>query len=430
MSKIVPFLRGGNYQFRKRVPRRYAAVEPMPFVQLSLHTDSLTVANQKAPIVWAELIEAWEAKLAGESMEGDERLNAARALAQKRGFRFMPIKEVANLPIKEVLQRLDQIKDQPTRADLPVIEAMLGTPEKSKIRVSQALDEFYSVAGERVIGKNDDQLRRHKNPRIKATKNFIDAVADKELTAITAEDMFEFRKWLAERVVKGEISAASANKDMTYLLAMWKPVAQSKGFKLGFDTEGLMLKTVRNSRKDTRPPFSDKWIKERLLADGALGGLNTDARLILLGMINTGYRPSEGAGLLPDEIVLTANVPHIIIQPNKNRALKNTQSERIIPLTGVSLEAFREAKNGFPRYAKNSATLSATVNKYLTERNLLETPKHVMYSLRHAMEDRMLTNKVDERIRMDILGHQISRERYGKGGELAHIHGLLNEFAI
>lgn len=430
MSHIIPFLRGGTYQLRKRVPRRFAAVEPLTHVQISLHTDSFEIARQKAPRIWSEMIEAWEAKLAGDSLEGDARLNAARDLAAKRGFRFMNVQDVSRLPIHEVLQRLDQIKDEPTKRDLPVIEAMLGTPEKSKIRVSEALDAFYDVASERVIGKSGDQLRRHRNPRAKAVKNFITAVADLELPAITVEDMFEFRKWLADRVSNGEITAASANKDMIYLLAMWKPVAQSKGFKLGFDAEGLMLRTSGNSKKRTRPPFSDKWIKQKILADGALGGLNTDARLILLGMINTGYRPSEGAGLMLDEIKLASNVPHIIIQPNRNRTLKNEQSERLIPLTGISLEAFREARNAFPRYASNSASLSATVNKYMTERKLLETPKHVMYSLRHAMEDRMLTNKVDERIRMDILGHQISRERYGKGGELAHIHGLLNEFAI
>lgn len=38
--------------------------------------------------------------------------------------------------------------------------------------------------------------------------------------------------------------------------------------------------------------------QEKLLGPGALSGLNTQARCILLGMINTGYRTSEGAGLL------------------------------------------------------------------------------------------------------------------------------------
>lgn len=147
-------------------------------------------------------------------------------------------------------------------------------------------------------------------------------------------------------------------------------------------------------------------------------------------MINTCYRPSEGAGLLVEEIVLTDNVPYIIIQPNSNRSLKTAQSQRFIPLTGISLEAFREARNACPTYAKDSANLSATVNKFFVEHGLRETPDHTLYSLRHAMEDRMLRAGSDERVRMDNLGHRIKRERYGEGGGLAHVHGLLDKIAL
>ena len=50
-----------------------------------------------------------------------------------------------------------------------------------------------------------------------------------------------------------------------------------------------------------------------------------------------------------------------------------TAARRVIPLAGVSLEAFRECPEGFPRYADNP-TLSATVNNYLRENGLPETP--------------------------------------------------------
>ncbi|TNE66806.1 MAG: integrase [Rhodobacteraceae bacterium] len=430
MKPIKPFLRNGTYQFRKRVPRRYAAIEPLEIVQLSLHTDSYEIARRKSAEVWGQMVDAWEAKLEGQDTEGEQRLAAARDLAQKRGFRFLHTKDVATLPIEQILKRLDMVPNTPTKSDLPIIEAALGTPKKSGIKISETFDEFYEVADDRIIGKSEDQVRRHKNPRRKATRNFIKATDDKPLSEVTTEDMFAYRKWLSDRVKSGQISVSSANKEMSYLLGMWKPVSRSKGFSLGFSTEGLMLKDATNAKTRTRPPFSTKWIREKLLAPGALNGLNRDARLILIGMVNTGYRPSEGAGLLKDEIRLDSNVPHIIIQPNEKRTLKNPQSERIIPLTGVSLEAIREGKAGFPRYADNSASLSATVNKFLSSRGLLETPKHSMYGLRHSMEDRMLEAGIDERIRMDVLGHQISRERYGRGGQIEFIHEQLLKVAI
>lgn len=210
---------------------------------------------------------------------------------------------------------------------------------------------------------------------------------------------------------------------------MWKVIAKSKGFKLGYETSGLRLSTHADD-DETRALFSDKWIKEKLLAPGALDGLQTEARLIFLGMINTGYRPGEGAGLLPDDISLGSNIPHIIIRANRNRSLETPQSKRTIPLTGISLEAFRQAPSGFPRFAKDGKALSATVNRFLRGKKLLETDNHVMYSLRHAFEDRMLEAGIDERIRRDMLGHKLNRERYGAGGSLEHIHGLLSQIAL
>ncbi|WP_253732746.1 tyrosine-type recombinase/integrase [Thioclava sp. JE_KL1] len=248
------------------------------------------------------------------------------------------------------------------------------------------------------------------------------------LGEITTGDLFELRSKLMERVLTKEIAADTANKSMTYLNAMWVEVARAKGIKLQYDKSGTRLRST--TKPNTRPPFSDKWITERLLAPGALDGLNTDARLILLGMINTGYRPSEGAGLDENTIVLEAKTPHIIIRPEPWRALKNFHSERTIPLTGISLEAFCEAKQGFPRYRENSATLSATVNKFLEENGLLETPKHVMYSLRHSFEDRMLRAGIDERIRRDMMGHSLDRERYCDGGGIDFIATLLTQITI
>lgn len=429
MSRSDPILRGSTYQLYRRVPRRYASVEDKPFVRISLHTDSRDIARRKALLIWESLIEGWEAKLDGHDKEGEARLAAAANLAAKKGFRFLQADEVAQLPVREILNRLAVIPDEPKKADLPIIEAALGTPPRSSIKVSEAINHFYKVAGDKVLGKSEDQLRKHQNPRKMATANFIKAVGDVEVAKITAEDMWEFRQWLTTRVRKGEIKAASANKDITHVNAMWKVVSQSKGFRLGYTTEGLALDTS-GDEEDTRPPFSSTWIKDKILKEGALGGMNAEARLVLLGMVNTGYRPGEGAGLTADEIRLDSNVPHIVIQPNRNRALKTPQSRRTIPLTGVSLDAFRQAKAGFPRYADNSATLSGTVNKFLRENKLLETDEHVMYSLRHSFEDRMLEAGIDERIRRDMLGHKLNRERYGSGGSLDHIHGLLAAIAF
>lgn len=177
-----------------------------------------------------------------------------------------------------------------------------------------------------------------------------------------------------------------------------------------------------------RVAFSEAWIRDQIVGSGRLGGLNTEARCILLGMVNTGYRPSEGASLGPAQIRLDTEVPHISIEAN-GRELKTENAERVIPLAGTSLEAFRECPSGFPRY-HDKAGLSATINKYLRENKLVETPEHTLYGLRHSFEDRMLDRDVDERIRRDLMGHTLNRERYGKGASLEKLYEVIKSIAL
>lgn len=128
------------------------------------------------------------------------------------------------------------------------------------------------------------------------------------------------------------------------------------------------------------------------------------------------------------QIRLDGPVPYIQIEP-VGRQLKSHNAERRIPLTGISLEAFRQFPNGFPRYA-NNPSLSDTVNKFLRENTLMETDQHTLYGLRHSFEDRLLAAGVDERIRRDLMGHSLDRERYGKGATLEHLTTLLAPIAL
>jgi integrase len=365
------------------------------------------------------MLDAWEARLAGNNDDAEERFEAARKLAQARGFRYLTAEKVAKLPAEELLQRVEASL-QRGEPDPVAAAAFLGGAKEPAITLSRALEIYWTLGADKTIGKSEDQLRRWKNPRIKAMNNLIGSIGDKELTTISADDMLEFRTWWIERLEAEGLTPNSANKDITHISEVLKTVNRMKHLGLMLPLSDLKLK---NGEKVQRPPFSDKWIKTKLLAAGALDGLNTEARCILLGMINTGYRPSEGAGLLPEHIRLDCEVPHISIEP-VGRQLKSQYSRRVIPLTGISLAAFKECKEGFPRY-RNSPSLSAVVNKFLRANGLLETPGHSLYGLRHSFEDRMLAASIDERIRRDLFGHTLNRERYGNGATLEQKHQLL-----
>jgi integrase len=417
---------GQTLYMRKRVPSRYKDVEQRESVWISLHTDSETVAKAKAPRIWADMIEAWEAMLDGMSSEGEKRMKAARELAAKRGFRFMSVSEVANLPFPQVFERMKAVENRDGTPNMALAAAILGGAAHSELTVTGALKRFWIVAKVQTRQKSTDQIRRWENPRKKAVANFIEAMGqDMQIKEITTRDLYTFRAWWVEKMDAEGLTANSANKDFVHLTAVIKEVARAEEVALRFNTVGL---SIKDGEKGTRPPFSIEWIKDKLLAKGALDGLNSEARGILLGMVNTGYRPSEGAMLGHDQIKLDHNVPHLSIEP-VGRQLKSANARRVIPLVGISLEAFRANPDGFPRYADNPG-LSDTVNKFLRENKLLESDKHTMYSLRHSFEDRLLATGTDERIRRDLMGHRLTRERYGKGADLVQLQRVLQAIAV
>jgi integrase len=417
--------RGDTFHLRRRVPRRYREVEPRETVWISLHTDSETVARSKAGRTWDQMIEAWEARLAGDTADADARYAAAEELARVRGFRYLDAGRVAKEPLDKIVARVEAVSAPAGEPDRAEVAALMGTVPEPQITVQKALELYWMLAREKTFGKSEDQLRRWKNPRIKAVRNFISVVGDKAIDSISRDDMLDFRQYWLDRIEGGEVTANSANKDLIHLGDVLKTVNSQK--RLGLDLP-LGELSFKEGETRTRPPFSTTWIRDKLLAPGALDGLNPDARGLVLGMVNTGYRPSEGAALTVETIRLDGDVPHISIEP-EGRQLKSQYARRVIPLTGVSLEAFKAFPDGFPRY-RDSATLSATVNKYLRAKGLLETPAHSMYSLRHSFEDRMLEAGIDDRIRRDVFGHRLNRERYGAGASLAQVRELLEGLAL
>jgi len=339
-------MRGKSYQLYRRVPKRYQRIEPRTFVWLSLHTDSRSVADTKATGAWAQMVEAWESRLAGDSADADQRLAAVRELAAVRGFRYLDAGKVAALPMRDILERIDAVPVQHGIPDRIEAAAVPGGAPGGAITVTKALDLYWTLAADKVLGKSADQLRRWRNPRIKAVRNFVAVVGDKALCDITGDDMLDFRGHWMERIEAGEVTPNAANKDLVHLGDVLKTVNRMKRLGLVLPLSDLSFKQGEAGK---RPPFSESWIRDRLLVPGALDGMNDQARAILLTMINTGMRPSEIAALTPECIRLVANVPHVSIEA-VGRQLKSKNAKRVIPLVGVSLECRfpRRSDPGFP----------------------------------------------------------------------------------
>jgi integrase len=142
--------------------------------------------------------------------------------------------------------------------------------------------------------------------------------------------------------------------------------------------------------------------------------LNDEARDVVYAVMETGARPSEIVNLTAQRIVLDAEIPYIRIQP-EGRLLKTQHSERDIPLVGLALEAMKRHPQGFPRYFDKGSSLSATLMKHFSKRELLPTAQHKVYSFRHSFKDRLKAVEAPEELIDEMMGHRTHKPQYGDG---------------
>ncbi len=181
---------------------------------------------------------------------------------------------------------------------------------------------------------------------------------------------------------------------------------------------GLQIKKAMQRRQEERMPLDQSTI------DGVYDGLGGHKELQQIWTLLdfTGARPSEIRMLTLDEIVVDHEVPHIVIQEREDRTLKTGWSTRKVPLVGAGLivgHALVEQGQGtsfaFPGYAdgKGMDRLSQALSKRV--RRFSKDPKHVPYSLRHNMKDRMRQAEVFPETARAIEGHS-----YGGGQDASY----------
>ena len=90
----------------------------------------------------------------------------------------------------------------------------------------------------------------------------------------------------------------------------------------------------------------------------------------------------------------------------------------------------RLAPNGFPKFRDKGSLLSNTLMKYFKAHDLLESPEHRIYLLRHAFEKRMLEAEPDYGLRCTLMDHHNARPSYGDGGSLAYRRDQLAKITL
>jgi integrase len=214
------------------------------------------------------------------------------------------------------------------------------------------------------------------------------------------------------KIAAGTHNGDTANKQLERVRDILQTVARSE--EIDLDYKQMFAELKFQPKRSQRASYDPAFVQDRILAPGALDGLNEDARLLVIAMACTGAREGELVGLRAEDIVLDVKVPYIHIRPYDGHLLKTAQSERQIPLVGPALKSFKNKPEGITRY-EQADSVCAVVNKYLTRHSLRPTEKHSLYSLRHCFKDRLRDAGAPEEIIDELMGHEGHRPKYGRG---------------
>ncbi len=431
----------GRWYWVKRVPARFRGVvlgrdgQPVTQVRQALHTDSRTEALRRAAQVERERMAEWEALAAGDGAAAHRHYAAAVELAAARGFPYIPLSDLASGDLETLVKRLLSLsRDGDVDLASPAAAAaVMGTVPVVLPDLRGAWEEYRDrTAPDRAL-KSAAQERRWRKLRETMVAGWESAMVEKghapdvPVDKITRAMALDYRDAWATRIAAG-LTPDSENKHIGGLSAILTGWCRLRAVTLPNPFAALRFKS---QPRDAVPPFSRAWVRDRIAAPGALDALIDEAADVFLVMVNTGARPSEVTDAPLSDWHLDAPIPYLSVAQH-GREVKVAHTVRDLPLLGVSLEAATRivARGGSGRYFQKADSWSGYIGKALRRAGLMESPRHVPYSMRHYVEDALQEAGADDRYRADILGQKYERPRYGSGGALRGRRDMLARIAL
>lgn len=407
--------RASRFYFSRRVPLKLRHLDSREYVRMALNTDSPTTAQKLAHVHNHQLEQYWRSLTCTNGSAEQSAYLQAIKITEGHGLPYIPMPSLVQADMADIFVRLKKIEDKQFN---PVqTKAILGAVKKPEIRLSDLFTKYRDLSSDKLRNKSPNQIRKWERPRQLAVNNLVSCIGNKDLKTLDREDMVAFQKWWIDRLKKENLKANSANKNIVQLKVMVDEI--NKSYKLGLDVDHVFRKLVLSEDDAGKKlPFETTYIKETLLNHDNLKGLNEQAKWVLFAMAETGAGLTELTGLLPEEILMDHDIPHIAITRRKGHRLKTKYRERKIPLVGYALEAFKACPEGFTHYRDRPDALSAVLGKYLNDNDLLPSDSHTVNSLRHSFQDRILAVNAPDRVQAELMGHKFQRQAYGNGASL------------
>lgn len=297
----------------------------------------------------------------------------------------------------------------------------LGNPQNlSNLTISDAKDYYLALKG-KTKSKLFHQIANRN------TQYIIDVLGNKDLSQYTTIDAGKFR----DALLKRGLVTSSVRRVFSSIKSIVNLAIKERGLKIENPFLGVYIPDLNDTT--VRMPIT---IGEIRIIQSKCMDINDDLRWIISIISDTGMRLAEAIGLKSEDIILNCDIPHVIIRPNDKRRLKTKQSQRVVPLVGVSLwgakQALKYQPNGylFQRYNKgsisNANSASAALNKWIKP---YLSDNQVIHSFRHSMRDRLRAVECPTDIVDSIGGWSKASigENYGRGYPLEVLYKWLKK---
>jgi integrase len=423
----LPFtiIKDGVYIFRRKVPLDILEMNPARQKVIKKSTGS------RDPVVAIPMIEKF-------NLEFEKEMDVLRL--NPNAVQVSLAKEATELAKKSFHKVGYKDDAESTEADVlfDQISAMIERGEAVSpklMAVFNALNDPHINSNQRLSDALDLYLKTHQNPSVGLTYDskravllFMQLVGDLPIVQIRRMHVSQYVEKRLESIkttsLEREIASLRAIQGVAiqeWELTINNVFMKTKIPKLGHDVKPKTKLTLEN------------WVE---LFENCKGTSLT--HVIPRALWATGLRIAELTGMRTSDVVLSPEpdpqtgekIPHILIEANDIRRLKNASSKRVIPLVGVSLDAFTELHKQavdagseylISKYArpKGADTASATVNKHISQFGGAHC-----HTLRHDLVDRLRAVGATNALGGSITGHS---ERSSEFATYGHGFGLVQK---
>lgn len=331
----------------------------------------------------------------------------------------------------------------------PAVQAVVVAPGTQEVKSSSMVMLSHVIQEnikESELGGNWNEKTKAENESI--YKVIIDVLGDQDIAGINHQTMMQFRDKLSKLPANRDKIPRYKGKTIDQLLVMRNVDAMSKttlnkylvrasslfkwAVKHGYIptnvAEGLTLPKAKRADQE-REAYSTEDIQR------IFNHLEYDKAaphrfwIPIIGMYQ-GMRLDEICQLYLSDIVIVDDVPCISVNSVANKKLKNTASERIIPIHPMLVRlGFRgyidevrsqNRERLWSKLTKKRDGYSQDFGKWyqrFNRRYVTDNPKRVFHSFRHSLADRLKQAGVQETLIAEILGHSIESVTMGRYGK-------------